>query len=74
MVQRLQGKRALIYGGGTGIGLACAEALANEGAAVFLSGRRAEVLEAAAVRIARHRRAGWAAGDATSAADVPGMW
>jgi len=70
MKQRLQGKRALIYGGGTGIGLACAEAMANEGAAVFLSSRRAEVLESASHRIAGHQRAGWAAGDATSAADV----
>jgi NAD(P)-dependent dehydrogenase (short-subunit alcohol dehydrogenase family) len=70
MKQRLRGKRALIYGGGTGIGFACAEAMASEGAAVFLSSRRAEVLEAAAGRISRHQRAGWAAGDATSATDV----
>ncbi len=70
MKQRLQGKRALIYGGGTGIGLACAEAMANEDAAVFLSGRRAGVLEGATSRFAPHHRVGWAAGDATSAADV----
>ena len=31
MEGRLQGKRALIYCGGTGIGLACAEAMAREG-------------------------------------------
>jgi NAD(P)-dependent dehydrogenase (short-subunit alcohol dehydrogenase family) len=70
MKQRLQGKRALIYGGGTGIGLACAEAMANEGAAVFVSGRRAAVLEAATSRFAPHHRVGCAAGDATSVADI----
>ena len=31
----LTGKKALVYGGGTGIGLACAEAMAREGAAIF---------------------------------------
>ena len=44
MSNRLAGKKALIYGGGTGIGLACAEAMAREGAAVFISGRREGVL------------------------------
>ena len=42
---QLKGKRALIYGGGTGLGLACAEAMAREGAAVFISGRREKVLQ-----------------------------
>ena len=42
MTGSLVGKRALIYGGATGIGFGCAEALAREGAQVFLSGRRTE--------------------------------
>lgn len=42
---------ALITGGGTGIGLGIAEAFAAAGAAVVLSGRRREVVEAAAGRI-----------------------
>lgn len=70
MAGRLDGKRALIYGGGTGIGLACAEAVAREGASVFLSGRRAGVLADAACRIGVHRRTGFSAGDATVVADV----
>jgi 3-hydroxybutyrate dehydrogenase len=44
----LQGKHALVTGGGTGIGLAIARALAAEGAQVTITGRRPGPLEAAA--------------------------
>lgn len=43
----LKGRHALITGGGTGIGLAIARALAEVGTQVTITGRRAEVLEAA---------------------------
>ena len=39
-VQRLTGKFAIVTGGSSGIGLACAQALAHEGAAVVACGRR----------------------------------
>jgi NAD(P)-dependent dehydrogenase (short-subunit alcohol dehydrogenase family) len=39
-VQRLTGKLAIVTGGSSGIGAACAEALAAEGAAVVATGRR----------------------------------
>lgn len=41
----LDGKHALVTGGGTGIGLAIARALATQGAQVTITGRRAEVLQ-----------------------------
>ena len=39
------GKHAFVTGGGTGIGLAIARALAAEGAEVTITGRRQEVLD-----------------------------
>jgi NAD(P)-dependent dehydrogenase (short-subunit alcohol dehydrogenase family) len=71
MAGRLAGKRALVYGGGTGIGFACAQAMAEEGAAVFLSGRRRGVLEDSVKKLAAQGfKAGMAAGDATRVEDV----
>ncbi len=43
----LDGLAAFVTGGGTGIGLACAQRLARDGAAVTICGRRGEVLESA---------------------------
>jgi NAD(P)-dependent dehydrogenase (short-subunit alcohol dehydrogenase family) len=45
---RFAGRTALVTGGGTGIGLACARALVADGARVMLAGRREEVLARAA--------------------------
>src|SRR6476619_7518228 len=47
----LQGRVAAITGASSGIGLACAELLAREGAAVVLGARRADRLAAAVERI-----------------------
>jgi NAD(P)-dependent dehydrogenase (short-subunit alcohol dehydrogenase family) len=48
MVMPLTGLSALVTGGGSGIGLACALALAGDGCTVTIAGRSAERLETAA--------------------------
>jgi NAD(P)-dependent dehydrogenase (short-subunit alcohol dehydrogenase family) len=47
----LDGRRILVTGGGTGLGEAMARRFAELGASLVLSGRRAQVLDAAAQRI-----------------------
>ncbi len=48
---RLEGKVAIVSGGGTGIGAASARRFAAEGASVVVTGRRPEPLEAVAAEI-----------------------
>ncbi len=55
-MDRMTGKVALVVGGASGIGLATAERLAAEGAEVFITGRRAAEVEAAAGKIGRGAR------------------
>lgn len=57
---RLDGKRALITGGGTGIGFAIADVFARQGARVALSGRRSDVLQRAVLRLEANHGSGCA--------------
>jgi len=52
---QLDGKTAVVTGGGTGIGLASAVRLADEGAYVFITGRRKDVLDKAVEAIGAAR-------------------
>jgi NAD(P)-dependent dehydrogenase (short-subunit alcohol dehydrogenase family) len=58
----LEGQAALVTGGGSGIGLACAKALLDDGASVTLAGRSEDRLKGAAAEL-RSDRVQWIACD-----------
>jgi NAD(P)-dependent dehydrogenase (short-subunit alcohol dehydrogenase family) len=67
-MHRLDGKTALITGGTSGIGLATAKQFVNEGAYVFITGRRQPELAAAVKEIGRN--VSGVQGDVSNLADI----
>jgi NAD(P)-dependent dehydrogenase (short-subunit alcohol dehydrogenase family) len=65
-----RGKIGFVTGGGTGIGLACARAIAAGGGRVVIGGRREQVLRKAAAELGPN--ADWVACDVTSDDSVEG--
>jgi NAD(P)-dependent dehydrogenase (short-subunit alcohol dehydrogenase family) len=65
-----EGRKVLVIGGGSGIGLASARALQGAGASLFLSGRRPDPLRRAADELGQRGKVGWHAGDAVQPSEV----
>lgn len=72
---RIRGKRALVVGGSSGLGLACAEALAAEGVDIAIFARNPDKLNEAVGRVgtAAGVRAEGFAGDITSQEDAKAL-
>lgn len=70
---QLENKTAVVTGGSTGIGLATAVRLADEGAHVFVTGRREAEL-AAAVKVIGEERATGVVGDVARPADLDRLY
>ncbi|RED96547.1 SDR family NAD(P)-dependent oxidoreductase [Marinoscillum furvescens] len=70
-VYSLEGKRALITGGGTGIGLGIAQAMVEAGAKVVITGRREAVLQEAVAQLGSH--ATYRVNDITDKKAIPGL-
>jgi NAD(P)-dependent dehydrogenase (short-subunit alcohol dehydrogenase family) len=72
-VKRLEGKVAIIIGGNSGIGFATAQRFVEEGAYVFITGRRQGELDAAVNQIGKNNVTS-VQGDVSSLADLDRLY
>jgi NAD(P)-dependent dehydrogenase (short-subunit alcohol dehydrogenase family) len=72
-VKRLEGKVAIIIGGNSGIGFATAQRFVEEGAYVFITGRRQGELDAAVNQIGKNIVTG-VQGDVSSLGDLDSLY
>jgi len=71
-MKRLEGKVAVITGGSSGIGLATAQMFVEEGAYVFITGRRQDELDAAVRKIGKNTTG--VQGDVSNLADLDRLY
>jgi NAD(P)-dependent dehydrogenase (short-subunit alcohol dehydrogenase family) len=71
--KRLDGKIAVITGGSSGIGLATAQRFVDEGAYVFITGRRQSELDAAVKQIGKNNVTG-VQGDVSNLEDLDRLY
>src|SRR5262245_27609907 len=71
-MEKLKGKVAVVTGGNSGIGFATAKRFADEGAYVFITGRRQNELDAAAKKIGKNVTA--VQGDVSNLADLDRLY
>jgi NAD(P)-dependent dehydrogenase (short-subunit alcohol dehydrogenase family) len=71
-MSRLEGKTAVVTGGGSGIGLGAAKRFVEEGAFVYIFGRRQEALDAAVAQLGLKARA--VRGSVTDPADLDRLY
>ena len=71
-MSRLNGKTAVVTGGGTGIGLGAAKRFIEEGAFVYIFGRRQDALDAAVAQLGPNARA--VRGSVTDLADLDRLY
>jgi NAD(P)-dependent dehydrogenase (short-subunit alcohol dehydrogenase family) len=72
--KRLEGKIAVITGGSSGIGLATARRFVDEGAYVFITGRRQSELDAAIEQIGKNNNVTGVQGDVSNLADLDRLY
>jgi NAD(P)-dependent dehydrogenase (short-subunit alcohol dehydrogenase family) len=72
--KRLEGKIAVITGGSSGIGLATAQRFVDEGAYVFITGRRQSELDAAVKQIGKNNNVTGVQGDVSNIADLDRLY